>query len=170
MLDQTIYQFTVSTLNGEEISLKQFQNKVLLIVNIASQCGFTPQLLELQILRKKFQGCDFEILAFPSNDFGQQEPLEGSAIKEFCEINFGTNFPVFYKIHVQGSEAHPLYKFFSDKDLNGSFSSVPKWNFHKYLINKNGELADFFYSFTKPLSSRVLRGINHLLAVSPVIV
>src|SRR3982750_3388593 len=101
MNDNSIYRFNVQTLNGEEISLSKYKNKVLLIVNTASQCGFTPQLKELVELKKQFADTDFEILAFPSNDFGGQEPLEGAAIGEFCE-SFGANFPIFDKIRVRG--------------------------------------------------------------------
>lgn len=167
MNDKSIYQFSVQKLNGEEVSLKTFENKVLLVVNTASECGFTHQLNDLENLRKQFQDKDFEILAFPSNDFGGQEPLEGSAIMKFCKINFHTNFNIFDKIHVRGSKVHPLYKFLASKRQNGKKSSKPRWNFHKYLINKNGEVEDFFYPFTNPTSSRIKKRITHLLTVKP---
>src|ERR1700760_4953551 len=111
MTDNTIYRFDVQKLNGEQINLSDYKDKVLLIVNTASQCGFTPQLKELAALKDQFKDQPFEILAFPSNDFGEQEPLEGAAIAAFCE-NYGTNFPVFDKIRVRGPYAHPLYHFF----------------------------------------------------------
>src|SRR5471030_2000598 len=118
MSDTSIYRFNVQKLNGEEINLSEYKDKVLLIVNTASQCGFTPQLNELVALKEEFKGQDFEILAFPSNDFGGQEPLEGKGIEEFCEIQ-RVNFPVFDKIRVRGPYADPLYKFFADKKENG---------------------------------------------------
>jgi glutathione peroxidase len=163
MIDNSIYRFDVQKLNGEEISLADYKDKVLLIVNTASQCGFTPQIKELTDLKNEFEGKDFEILAFPSNDFGGQEPLEGKELVDFCEIQH-VNYPVFEKIRVRGPYAHPLYKFFADKKENGKLHSVPRWNFHKFLINKSGVVTDFFYPFTKPLSSKIRKRITRLLA------
>jgi glutathione peroxidase len=170
MSDRTVYQFTVQRVNGEEVSLGEFRNKVLLIVNTASECGFTPQLKDMESLRKEFENSDFEILAFPSNDFGKQEPLEGTALTKFCKINFHTNFKVFDKVHVRGKEIHPLFKFLSDKKYNGKLTSCPRWNFHKYLINRDGEVVDFFYSFTRPDSLKVKKRIQQLLEPAPVFV
>lgn len=149
-------------LNGLEESLGAYKNKVLLIVNTASQCGFTPQMKDLVQLKNEFAGLDFEILAFPSNDFGGQEPLEGAGIIQFCE-NYGSNFHVFDKIRVRGPYAHPLYKFFADKKQNGILSSVPRWNFHKFLVNRLGVVTDFFYPFTKPTSSKIRKKIGRLI-------
>ncbi|WP_443946334.1 glutathione peroxidase [Pedobacter sp. AW1-32] len=158
-----IYPFKVKKVNGEEQPLSAYRNKVLLIVNTASECGFTPQLKELQQLKEEINHPDFEILGFPSNDFGKQEPLEGSDIQQFCEINYGVEFPVFGKIMVRGAHTHPLYQFLSEKKQNGKLNSKPKWNFHKYLLNRKGELQDFFYPFTKPLNSRIKKNIQRLL-------
>jgi glutathione peroxidase len=163
MIDNNIYRFNIQKLNGEEISLSEYKDKVLLVVNTASQCGFTPQLKELAELKDAFAGKDFEIIAFPSNDFGGQEPLEGSEIETFCEIQ-RVNYPVFEKIRVRGPYAHPLYKFFAEKKENGKLSSVPRWNFHKFLIDRSGVVTDFFYPFTKPLSSKIRKRISRLLA------
>jgi glutathione peroxidase len=163
MIDNSIYQFNVQTLDGEEVSLSEYKDKVLLIVNTASQCGFTPQIKELADLKDQFNGKDFEILAFPSNDFGWQEPLESGEIATFCEIQ-KVNFPVFEKIRVRGPYAHPLYKFFTNKNENGKLKSVPRWNFHKFLIDRSGLAADFFYPFTKPTSSKIRKRIARLLA------
>ncbi|MBS1525575.1 MAG: glutathione peroxidase [Bacteroidetes bacterium] len=163
MNDNSIYQFNVQTLDGEEVSLAEYKDKVLLIVNTASECGFTPQLKDLTILKDEFNGTDFEILAFPSNDFGAQEPLEGAQIENFCKA-IGTNYPVFDKIRVRGPYAHPLYKFFADRKRNGKLNSVPKWNFHKFLVDKAGQVTDFFYPFTKPTSSKVRKKIARLLS------
>lgn len=159
----SIYQFKAKLINGKEQSLAEYSGKVLLVVNIASGCGFAPQLKELQELRDSYSREDFEILAFPSNDFGGQEPLEGEAINTYCEVNHGVKFPVFAKTMVRGSQADPLYKFLGDKDLNGRIKSTPRWNYHKYLIDKNGEVADYFYPFTKPLSAKIKKTIQRLL-------
>lgn len=163
MDNQFIYQFDVQKIDGEDVNLSAYKNKVLLIVNTASQCSFTPQLKDLAALKDRFKDKDFEILAFPSNDFGGQEPLEGAAITAFCE-SYGSNFPIFEKIRVRGPYAHPLYKFFGDKKENGRFSSVPRWNFHKFLIDRNGKVTEFFYPFTKPSSSKIRKKIERLLA------
>ncbi|HEK20540.1 MULTISPECIES: glutathione peroxidase [unclassified Mucilaginibacter] len=163
MNTSNIYQFTVNKINGEEIPLSQYSNKVLLIVNTASQCGFTPQLQDLAELKTIFADTDFEVLAFPSNDFGQQEPLDGAAIEAFCH-NYGTNFNIFEKMRVRGPHAHPLYKFLADKKANGKVNAKPRWNFHKYLIDKEGCVVDFFYPFTKPTSSKIKKKIQRLLA------
>ena len=163
MDNNDIYQFNIQRLDGEEKSLSDYRNKVLLIVNTASQCGFTPQLKDLSALKDEFKDQDFEILAFPSNDFGGQEPLEGKELAKFCE-DAGANYPVFEKIRVRGPYAHPLYQFFADKKQNGKLRSVPRWNFHKFLINKAGLVTDFFYPFTKPTSSKISKKIARLLA------
>lgn len=163
MSQRSIYQFTVQCLNGEERKLIDYRDKVLLIVNTASECSFTPQLKDLEALRNDFEGDDFRILAFPSNDFGGQEPLAGDAIVSFCELNYDTHFEIFDKIRVRGEYAHPLYKFLADKKQNGHVGAVPRWNFHKYLINRDGEVVDFFYPFTKPNSSRIKKKIVKLL-------
>lgn len=163
MSSNTIYQFNVQNISGEEISLSAYKNKVLLVVNTASECGFTPQLKDLVALKSEFAGQDFEILSFPSNDFGGQEPLEGDAITAFCE-SYGANFPIFEKIRVRGPYADPLYKFFADKKQNGKLSSVPRWNFHKFLVNRAGEVTDFYYPFTNPTVSKIKKKINKLLA------
>ena len=163
MTDKSIYQFTVQCLNGEERNLIDYADRVLLIVNTASECNFTPQLQDLETLRNDFSGDDFSILAFPSNDFGGQEPLDGDAITTFCEINYDTHFEIFNKIRVRGQYAEPLYKFLANKKLNGTVGAAPRWNFHKYLINRNGEVVDFFYPFTKPTSSRIKKKIVKLL-------
>jgi glutathione peroxidase len=163
MIDNNIYRFNVLKLDGEELNLSEYKDKVLLIVNTASQCGFTPQINELNALKEEFAGKDFEILAFPSNDFGGQEPLEGHGIAQFCEIQ-KVNYPVFEKIRVRGPYAHPLYKFLTNKKENGKLNSVPRWNFHKFLINKSGVVSDFFFPFTKPTSSKIRKRIAKLLS------
>lgn len=158
-----IYDFEVENLKGEKISLETYKGKALLIVNTASRCGFTPQLESMEKLRSSFDSNEFEVLAFPTNDFGGQEPLDGEAIGEFCTLKYNSTFPVFNKIKVKGEDAHPLYKFLSSKKLNGRINSKPKWNFHKYLINKKGEVVDYFLTTTSPNGSKIKRKIKALL-------
>lgn len=160
---RSIYQFKAKLISGKEKELVDYKGKVLLVVNIASACGFAPQLKELQELRESFNNSEFEVLGFPSNDFGGQEPLDGKAISDFCEVNYGVQFPVFAKMMVRGEHANPIFKFLSDKELNGHVKSTPRWNFHKYLINKEGEVVDYFFPFTKPLSAKVKKKIQRLL-------
>lgn len=162
-VNPTVYPFKARLTNGTEKNLADFNGKVLLIVNTASGCGFTPQLKELQQIREEFSEQGFEVLGFPSNDFGKQEPLDDAAINEFCEVNYGVQFPIFEKIMVRGKEAHPLFKFLADKKQNGNLTSTPRWNFHKYLINKKGEVVEYFFPFTKPTSSKVKKKIQRLL-------
>ena len=159
----TVYPFKACLSNGKEKKLSDYEGRVLLIVNTATGCGYTPQLKELQEIREEFADQGFEVLGFPSNDFGKQEPLNGSEINQFCEVNYGVQFPVFDKIMVRGKEAHPLFKFLGDKKLNGNFNSTPRWNFHKYLINKKGEVVEYFYPFTKPTSSKMKKKIQRVL-------
>ena len=160
---QNIYSFTLKNIVGEETHISNYKGKVLLIVNTASECGFTPQFKELEELYQLYKDKGFEILAFPSNDFGKQEPLNGKEIQNFCTLNYKTTFQVFDKVHVKGNDAAPFYQFLSSKKLNGNLSSTPKWNFHKYLVNRNGEVVDYFYSTTKPTSAKIKKSIEKLL-------
>jgi glutathione peroxidase len=159
----SIHDYKVKEVNGKEVDLSQYKGKVVLVVNTASKCGFTAQYKDLEDLYKQYKDKNFEILAFPSNDFMNQEPLKGAEITEFCEINFGVTFKVFDKVNVKGPDQIPLFKYLSDKSLNGKFSSVPKWNFHKYLVDKNGHVVDYYYSITNPNSSKVKKAIDKLL-------
>jgi glutathione peroxidase len=160
---KSIYPFSATTIEGTEISLDKFKNKVVLIVNTASECRFTPQYKDLEELYKLYRDKGFEILAFPSNDFGKQEPLNGKDLEEYCTIHFRTTFTVFEKSNVTGENAIPLYKFLSNKAQNGNVNISPKWNFQKYLINRNGEVVDYYFPFTKPTSRRIKKGIERLL-------
>jgi glutathione peroxidase len=159
----SIHDYKVKEVSGKEVDLSQYKGKVVLVVNTASKCGFTAQYKDLEDLYKQYKDKNFEILAFPSNDFRNQEPLKGDEITEFCEINFGVTFKVFDKVNVKGVEQEPLFKYLSDKSLNGKFNSVPKWNFHKYLVDKNGQVVDYYYSITNPNSSKVKKAIDKLL-------
>ncbi len=161
---KSIYDFTVKNLHGKNVSLSEYRGNVCLIVNTASECGLTPQLEGLQALQDEFGDQDFTVLGFPSNDFQGQEPLNGKEISSFCELNYGVSFPMFDKIHVKGDEAAELYQFLSDKSENGQVNSKPKWNFHKYLINKEGEVVDYFWPTTAPTAARVKKAIKRLLS------
>jgi glutathione peroxidase len=163
MTQENIYQFSVKNIKNERVSLKQYEGKVLLIVNTASECGFTPQYAELEELAQTYRSKGFEILAFPCNDFGGQEPLNGQEIQSFCDLRFKTSFPIFDKVAIKSPNTSDLYKFLSDKSRNGCTSIAPKWNFHKYLINREGKVVDYFLSITKPNSSKVKKALEKLL-------
>ncbi|MEM6964624.1 MAG: glutathione peroxidase [Bacteroidota bacterium] len=160
---KSIHQFTVKDIEGNEVSLEDYKGKVLLIVNTASKCGFTPQLEDMEKLYDEFKDDGFEILAFPSNDFAGQEPLDGEALQQFCVVQYNAKYPIFQKTSVKGREASPLFQFLSDKKLNGKVSSTPKWNFHKYLVDQDGKVVDYFYTITSPTSSKIKRSIKRLL-------
>ena len=150
----SIYQFSANTISGQEVSLKDYQGKVLLIVNTASKCGFTPQFEGLESLYKEFCEQGFEILAFPCNQFGSQEPGTATEIQEFCQLNYKVSFPMFEKIEVNGNDAHPLYDCLKSqaKGLLGSTSI--KWNFTKFLVDQNGRVLKRYGSKDKPTAIR----------------
>ncbi len=162
-MSQTVYPFKMKDLHGKEVSLSDYQGKVLFIVNTASECGFTPQYKDLETLYQLYKNKGFEILAFPSNDFAGQEPLDGQAIQNFCTTHYQTTFPLFNKIKVIGPDADPLYRFLSNKSENGTVNMAPKWNFQKYLIDKNGKVIDYYLSTTSPLSNKVKSKVEELL-------
>jgi len=165
---KTIYDFEVLQFDGQMKSLQDFKGKVLLVVNTASKCFFTKQFKTLEKLYQQYKDRGFEILAFPSNNFGRQEPLTGSTLEIFCRVNQQVNFPVFKRSHVVGEFVSPLYNYLSHKAQNGQVDSIPKWNFHKYLINKQGQVVDFYYPLTSPLSSKIKNRIEHLLEELPI--
>ncbi|MFD1770069.1 glutathione peroxidase [Sphingobacterium suaedae] len=160
----TVYDYHGLQFNGERKSLQDYAGKVLLIVNTASQCVFTKQFKSLEKLYQKYKNQGFEVLAFPSNDFRGQEPMTGLQLETFCRIHEQVTFPVFKRIHVVGKYCDPLYQFLSDKSKNGRVGVRPLWNFHKYLIDKEGNVVDFFYSLTNPQASRVMTKIEQLIA------
>ena len=160
---ETIYQFKVKDLAGQEVSLADYEGKVLLIVNTASKCGLTPQLKGLEALYQKYKDRGLVVLGFPSNDFGGQEPLEGAQISEFCTKNYGVSFPVFDKVSVKGDATCPLYQFLSDEARNGKVSAKPMWNFHKYLVGRDGKVVDYFASTTAPDAEKVAKAIEAIL-------
>lgn len=160
---KTVYSFPVKKLTGEEVSLDIYKGKVLLIVNTASACGEVGQLGELEELYKEFKDQGLVVIGFPSNDFSDQEPLEGKAIEQFCQINYGVSFPIFDKIKVRGDDAHPLFLFFADKNKNGVIAAKPWWNYYKYLINKKGEVVDYFITYRHANASKIKKSVTKLL-------
>lgn len=146
----SIYDFSVTTIEGQPLSLSAYKNKVLLIVNTASQCGFTPQYQGLQALYDKYASQGLEILGFPCNQFGQQEPGSASDIQSFCETRFGVKFPLFEKVDVNGQDAHPLFQYLT-KAAPGLFGTeTVKWNFTKFLVDRNGKVIERYASMAKP--------------------
>ncbi|GAA4805775.1 glutathione peroxidase [Olivibacter ginsenosidimutans] len=160
---ERIYQFCAMKPDGTVVDFNIYQNKVLLVVNTASACGFTPQYKQLEQLYQRYKDLGFEVLAFPSNDFGNQEKLSGEALQQYCSVDQQLNFTVYDRIKVKGADAHPIFKFLGNKLLNGKLNSKPFWNFHKYLIDREGNVVDYFYSFTSPLSRRLIKRLEQLL-------
>jgi glutathione peroxidase len=152
---ETVYEFSAPLLDGRNVSLREFEGRVLLIVNTASKCGFTPQYVGLEQLYRHFKDRDFEVLGFPCNQFGKQEPGTADEIAAFCESNYDVSFPVFDKIDVNGSRTHPLYRFLkkSKPGILGPFGGgAIKWNFTKFLVDKSGKVTARYGSATKPES------------------
>ena len=157
---KTFFDFKINSINGEELDLSSFKGKTILLVNVASKCGFTNQYDDLQKLYDDFKEKGLIVIGIPTNQFGGQEPGSEKEIKNFCETNFNITFPMTSKYEVKGANAHPIYIW--AKDTFGK-STVPKWNFHKILINKNGKIEDTFASFTGPLSNKVVKKIEQIL-------
>ncbi|SNC59278.1 glutathione peroxidase [Hymenobacter gelipurpurascens] len=154
----TVYDFTVKSIDGKDVKLSQYKGKKLLIVNTASECGYTPQYKELEELSKK-HGDKVTVLGFPANNFGGQEPGTNEQISTFCERNYGVTFPLFSKISVKGDDTAPLYKFLADKSKNGAVSDAPDWNFCKYLVDEQGHVVGFYPSKVKPMSDELVAAI-----------
>lgn len=147
---QAIYQFKVTTIDGQKVDLAKYKGKVLLIVNVASECGYTGQYKAMQALHEKYAKDGLAILAFPCNDFGSQEPGNEAAIKEFAKKNYGVEFDLFSKIKILGKDAAPLYKFLTSKDANPKAPGDVKWNFEKFVIGRDGALVARLSSDTEP--------------------
>lgn len=159
---ESIYNFKAKTLQGKEIDFSDFKNKTLLIVNTASKCGFTPQYEGLEKLYQQCKNSDFIILAFPCNQFNNQEPGDSASIKNNCLINYGVTFPVFQKVNVNGKNAHPLFKFLKTK-LPGFITNSIKWNFTKFLINAEGVPIERFAPYTTPEKINTYMVKNNIL-------
>ena len=160
MENKTFYDFELELITGETISLDKYEGKTVLLVNVASKCGFTKQYTDLQNLWEKYREKNLIVLGVPSNQFGSQEPGSNDEIKDFCETNFNINFPMTSKYDVKGENAHDVYKW--AKDAFGK-SAVPKWNFHKILIDKNGKIHDTYASFTNPMSKKIINELEKIL-------
>ena len=157
--EKKFYDFSIESISGEIINFNDYKNKVILIVNTASYCGFTKQYNELQELWDLYKSKGLIVLGVPSNSFNQEKD-DNSDIKEFCEVNFNINFPLTTITEVKGRNAHELFKWAKE---NHGKSTIPKWNFHKILINKSGEVEDTFASFTKPMSKKIINKIENIL-------
>jgi len=148
----TIYDFKVKTIDGKEMTLEQYKGKVMLIVNVASKCGFTPQYDGLEALYEKYKDKGLVVLGFPCNQFGSQEPGTEAEIQKFCRVNYGVSFPMFSKINVNGDDTHPLYVYLKSEQPGILGSEGIKWNFTKFLVDKSGKVVDRFGSSTSPKS------------------
>ena len=155
--EKLFYDLNIEGINNKTINLSEFKGKTILLVNVASKCGFTKQYAGLQTLYDNYKDKNFLVIGVPSNQFGGQEPGSNKEIKNFCETNFNITFPITDKVDVKGKNAHDLYKWAKENYGN---STVPKWNFHKILINKEGKIQDTFNSFIAPLSDKIIKQIE----------
>ena len=158
--EKLAYDFKFNDLDGSELSLKNYKNKSIVVINVASNCGFTKQYDDMQTLWERYESKGLIVIGVPSNDFGRQEPGSNNEIKNFCEAKFGITFPMTEKIEVKGDNAHPFYKWAKD---NFGKSAVPKWNFHKIIIDKNGKIFDTFSSITNPISKKFIVAVEKSL-------
>lgn len=161
--DNSVHQFTMKNIEGKDVSLADYKGKAIMIVNVASKCGYTPQYEDLQKLYEKYADRDFVILGFPANNFMGQEPGTNAEIQSFCKKNYGVTFPMFSKISVKGNDQAELYKFLTKKERNGVMDSKVKWNFQKYLLDKEGVLTAKFAPGDKPLDDEIISAIEKLI-------
>ena len=157
--DKVFFDFKINSISGEQIDLGNYKNKVILVVNTASYCGFTKQYDDLQLLWEKYKSDGLIVLGVPSNSFNQEKNVDAD-VKEFCEVNFNINFPMTTITEVKGENSHELFKW---AEKNYGKSAIPKWNFHKILINKEGKIEETYNSFTKPMSKKITSKIESLL-------
>ena len=158
--DKLAYDFKFKDLDGSALNLSEYKGKVVVVINVASQCGFTNQYEDMQNVWEQYQSRGIVMLGVPSNDFGKQEPGSNEDIKNFCEAKFGISFPMTEKVSVKGADAHPFYIW---AEKNYGKSAVPKWNFHKIIINKEGKIEKTFSSMTNPSSKKFIEVIENLL-------
>ncbi|MCW5958657.1 MAG: glutathione peroxidase [Pyrinomonadaceae bacterium] len=161
---RSVHEFTAMDIDGKDVSLKSYSGDILLIVNTASQCGYTPQYEGLQKIYDRFKDKNFKVIGFPTNNFGGQEPGSNEEIKDFCTTKYKVTFPMFAKISVKGEDQHPLYKFLTDKEQNGEFGGDITWNFNKFLANEKGEIVARFTSKDTPESETVVNAIEKYIA------
>jgi glutathione peroxidase len=160
---KTIHDFTMNTIDGTAISLAKYKGKVLLVVNVASQCGNTPQYKGLEALYRKYKEKGFAVLGFPANNFGQQEPGSDEEINTFCRTTYDVTFDMFSKISVKGSDQNPLYRFITSPETDPDFSGDVRWNFQKYLVDRNGVIIGKFLPKVDPLSEEVTSAVEKAL-------
>lgn len=156
---KSIYDIEINSISGEAIDLSKFKGKKILFVNTASKCGFTGQYEGLQKLHETYKD-KLVVIGLPSNQFGGQEPGNADQIQSFCKVNYGVDFLMTEKIDVKGDNQHELYKWLTDKDINGNRSSSVKWNFQKYLVDGEGRFVDYYFSMTKPMSSKITQHLK----------
>ena len=157
--EKIFFDFKINSISGEIINLKDYQNKLVLVVNTASYCGFTKQYDDLQLLWEKYRSDGLIVLGVPSNSFNQEKKAD-TEVKEFCDVNFNIDFPMTTITEVKGENSHEIFKW---AEKNYGKSAIPKWNFHKILINKEGKIEDTYNSFTKPMSKKITSKIESLL-------
>ncbi|MBE15046.1 MAG: glutathione peroxidase [Dokdonia sp.] len=154
----SVYDIKLQSLDGQPMDLSQYKGKKILIVNVASKCGFTSQYEGLEKLASTYSD-NLVVIGCPCNQFGAQEPGSAAEIQEFCSVRYGVGFPMTEKLAVKGSDQHPLYQWLTSKRLNGKKNSSVKWNFQKYLLDEEGHLIDYYYSITKPMSSKITKHV-----------
>lgn len=160
---KSVLDFKMKDIDGKEVDLAKYKGDVILMVNVASKCGLTPQYKELEAMYRKYKDRGFVILAFPANQFGGQEPGTDQEIKSFCTSKYDVTFPVFSKIVVKGEGIHPLYQFLTEKETDGKFAGEIGWNFAKFLVNRKGEVIDRFDPREKPDSSKIVSAVEKAL-------
>jgi len=158
-----ILDFTMKSIDGTNVPLSKYKGKVLLVVNVASECGYTPQYKGLEVVFRKYRNRGLAVLGFPANNFGEQEPGSDVEIKSFCQSNYGVTFDLFSKISVKGEDQHPLYRFITSTKANPRFGGEIRWNFQKYLVNREGVITGKFSSSVPPESPELLRAIEEAL-------
>jgi glutathione peroxidase len=163
LTERSVLDFTMTSIDDEPVPLSKYRSKVLLIVNVASYCGNTKQYASLEKLYTTYHDSGLEILAFPANNFGSQEPGTNEEIKQFCSTKYGVSFPLFSKISVRGDDQHPLYRFLTSESTNPRFPGSVKWNFQKYLISRDGEIIGKFAPGKDPLSPDIVSAIDDAL-------
>jgi glutathione peroxidase len=163
MAEKSVLDFALKNIDGKETKLSDYRGKVLLLVNVASQCGYTPQYEGLQAVYSKYSAQGLIVLGFPANNFGGQEPGTNEEIKQFCTLKYKVSFPMFAKISVKGADIHPLYQFLTSKETDPEFSGDIKWNFNKFLVDRNGKIIARFDSGDKPEGEKVTQAIEKAL-------
>lgn len=159
--EKNLYDFKVTDVDGKEFDMSKLKGKKVLIVNVASKCGLTPQYEQLQQLYDKYKYTGFTIIGFPSNNFKGQEPGSNAEIKEFCTKNYGVTFPIMSKIEVTGDNKAPIYKWLTEKKVNGKLDAEVQWNFQKFMIDEKGNLVDFLAPKSSPLDEKIIKWVEN---------